>query len=112
MAGSSSSSSSNQIPSSSSAIPTDNQAWNKLIAENSKPRTPAQIKAAGDVSVKIGVLWLVGITCGLLGVFGCIAFFMIPDNAKDLWVIIGPIITAGLTGTLAYLTGEKSGSGK
>lgn len=112
MAGSSSSSSSNAIPSSSSAIPTDQQAWNKMIADSTKPRTPAQIKAAGDVTVKVGVLWLVGIVCGLLGVFGCVAFFLIPDQAKDLWVIIGPIITAGLTGTLAYLTGEKSGSGK
>lgn len=112
MAVSSSSSSQSQIPNSSSAIPSDQQAWQKLITESSKPKTPAQIKAAGDVSVKIGVLWLVGITCGLLGMFGCVAFFINPDNAKDLWVIIGPIITAGLTGTLAYLTGEKSGSSK
>lgn len=112
MAGSSSSSSSSSIPSSSSAIPTDQQAWNKLIADSSKPRTPAQIKAAGDVTVKVGVLWLVGIVCGLLGAFGCVAFIIIPEHAKDLWVIIGPIITAGLTGTLAYLTGEKSGSSK
>lgn len=112
MAGSSSSSSSNPIPESSSAIPTDQQAWNKLISDSAKPRTPAQIKAAGDVTVKVGVLWLVGIVCGLLGVFGCVAFLLIPDQAKDLWVIIGPIITAGLTGTLAYLTGEKSGSNK
>jgi H+/Cl- antiporter ClcA len=107
-----SSSSHSQMPNSSSAIPTDNQAWNKVLVNNSKPKTPAQIKAAGDVSVKIGVLWLVGIVCGLLGTFGCVAFFVIPDSAKDLWVIVGPIITAGLTGTLAYLTGEKNGSGK
>jgi hypothetical protein len=112
MAGSSSSTSTSQVPYSSSTIPTDQQAWQKLLTNNSKPRTPAQIKAAGDVSVKIGVLWLVGLTCGLLVTFGCAAFIIIPNNAKDLWVIIGPIITAGLTGTLAYLTGEKSGSGK
>lgn len=112
MPGSSSSTSSIQVPSSSSAIPTDNQAWNKVIADLQKPRTPAQIKAAGDISVKLGVLWLVGTVCAILGISGCVAFFVLPNNAKDLWVIIGPIITAGLTGTIAYLTGEKNGSGR
>ena len=112
MAGSSSSSSSSSIPPSSSAIPTDQQAWSKELADRSKPRTPAQIKAAGDVAVKVGVLWLVGFVCSLLAAFGGVAFLINPEHANDLWVIIGPIITAGLTGTLAYLTGEKSGSSK
>ncbi|MEN9491789.1 MAG: hypothetical protein RJA63_2238 [Pseudomonadota bacterium] len=39
-------------------------------------------------------------------------FFWNPGDAKDLWVIIGPIITAGITGILGYLTGENSASNK
>jgi hypothetical protein len=35
------------------------------------------------------------------------AFFFMPDRYKDIWVIIGPIISAGLSGTVAFLVGEK-----
>ncbi|NMY90066.1 hypothetical protein [Pseudomonas oryzihabitans] len=80
------------------------------MEEQSKPRTPAAIKAAGDVTVKIGVLWLVGVTCFVLSIFGGVMFFYNPGIAKDVWVIIGPIITAALTGTLGYLSGEKNSS--
>ncbi len=101
------------ISRSSSAQPNEMQAWQqKIIADASKPKTPAQIKAAGDVTVKVGVLWLVGVTCAILSIFGGIVFIKTPEHAKDIWVIIAPIITAGLTGTVAFLTGEKSGSGK
>lgn len=91
----------------------DLQAWQqKALADALKPKTPAQIRAAGDVKVKIGVLWLVGITCSILAVFGGVVFINTPEHAKDFWVIIAPIITAGVTGTIAFLTGEKAGSGK
>lgn len=110
MASSSSSSSQQQVPPSSSRNLSNEQAWQKLLLENSKPKTPAQIKAAGEVKVKVGVLWLVGTTSAVLALFGGVAFFTIPEKAQDLWVIIGPIITAALTGTLGYLTGEKNSS--
>ncbi len=74
------------------------------------PGTSEEIKAHGDVRAKIGVLWLVGVICFTLSVFGCVAFVMDPDKSKDLWVIIGPIISASMTGTVAFLTGEKYGS--
>ena len=100
------------LPSSSSE-PGQLEAWQKkAIADATKPKTPAQIRAAGDVKVKVGVLWLVGVTCAILSLFGGLVFINTPDNAKDFWVIIAPIITAGVTGTIAFLTGEKSGSGK
>ncbi len=101
-----------QIPSSSSALPSDLQAWQKVLNDALKPKTPAQIRAAGDVKVKVGVLWLVGVTCSILSIFGGIVFIRTPEHAKDIWVIISPIISAGITGTVAFLTGEKSGSGK
>lgn len=100
------------LPSSSTTQPSDLQAWQKYMSDFLKPRTPAQIRAAGDVKVKVGVLWLVGVTCSILATFGGIVFVMNPDHAKDIWVIISPIISAGVTGTVAFLTGEKSSSGK
>lgn len=101
-----------QLPATSAASPTDDQAWQKLLADSAKPKTPAQIRAAGDVTVRVGVLWVVGVTCGVLSIAGVAMFFWNAGAAKDLWVIIGPIITAGITGILGYLTGEKSTSGK
>ncbi|EGQ8202427.1 hypothetical protein IG509_16805 [Vibrio cholerae] len=109
---SSSSTSQYQAPPSSSGQPSDTQAWQKLVNDAAKPKTPAQIRAAGDIKVKVGVLWLVGITCSILAFFGGIVFILTPEHAKDIWVIIAPIITAGLTGTIAFLTGEKAGSSK
>lgn len=101
------------IPNSSSVPPNEYQAWQKrVLDEAQKPKTPAQIRAAGDVKVKVGVLWLVGVTSAILSLFGGAVFIIKPENAKDIWVIIAPIITAGVTGTLAFLTGEKSGGGK
>jgi hypothetical protein len=111
MAGTSTSQSS--FSSSSSAQPNELQAWQqKALADAGKPKTPAQIRAAGDIKVKVGVLWLVGITCSILSIFGGIVFINTPDQAKDFWLIITPIITAGVTGTIAFLTGEKSSSNK
>lgn len=109
----SSSTSQTTFTGSSSTQPNELQAWQqKALADASKPKTPAQIRAAGDVKVKVGVLWLVGITCSILAIFGGVVFINTPEHAKDFWVIIAPIITAGVTGTIAFLTGEKAGSSK
>lgn len=105
-----SSTSQHPIPSSSTRSPTEQQAWQKLLADAAKPRTPAQIKAAGEVTIKVGVLWVVGATCVVLAGFGGAMFFVNPTVAKDVWVIFGPIITAGITGTIGYLSGEKNAS--
>jgi len=72
------------IPNSSSALPSESQAWQKLLADAAKPKTPAQIKAAGDVRVKIGVLLLVGVVCVVLAVFGGVMFFYNAAVAKDV----------------------------
>lgn len=109
----SSSTSQPSIPESSSALPGEFQAWQqRIITDAAKPKTPAQIRAAGDVKTKLGVLWFTGIICSILSIFGGVAFIYSPEHAKDIWVIISPIITAGVTGTIAFLTGEKSGSNK
>lgn len=103
----------NYLPPTSSQTPTVEQAYLAQIAVMAqKPQTAAQIKAAGDVKVKVGVLWLVGVFCTVLGGFGGVVFINTPEHAKDFWVIIGPIISAAMTGTVAYLTGDKMSSGK
>ncbi len=101
-----------QPQASSSQQPTMEQIYAQTLEAARKPRTPAQIKAYGDIKVKIGVLWFVGAVCSILSIFGGAIFFKSPDSGKDIWVIIGPIITAAVTGTLAYLTGEKNAGNK
>jgi hypothetical protein len=72
--------------------------------------TTEQIKAHGDVKTRIAMLWFVGLICGILAIGGIAAFFINPDSAKDVWVIIGPIISAALSGTVSYFAGERSSS--
>jgi hypothetical protein len=79
------------------------------IPDSASNETSDNIRAHGDVKARIGVLWLVGAILGILAIGGICAFFFKPDNAKDIWVIIGPIISAGITGTVAFLSGERSG---
>lgn len=70
--------------------------------------TTEQIKAHGDVKTRIGVLWFVGTICAILSLGGVTAFFVNPENAKDIWVIIGPIISAGVSGIVSYSAGENN----
>jgi len=72
------------------------------------PGSVAEIRAHGDVKTKVGVLWFVGIICSLLIIGGFAVFFIRPDSAKDVWVIIGPIISAAVSGTVGFLAGERS----
>lgn len=65
------------------------------------------IKAHGEVKTKVAVIWLVGIITAILAIGGLFSFYHDPEKSKDLWVIIGPIIAAGITGGIAYLVGGK-----
>lgn len=92
--------------------------------ETQKPKTPAQIRASaevtraeaeakrmdGEVRNKLVVLIIVGVITFLLSGFGCYIFVAKPEIAKDVWVVIGPIITAGISGTIGFLSGEKQGN--
>ena len=99
-----------QIPSSSTVPVSEAIAYIQQYSQQEKQLTPAQIRAQGEVKTRIGVLWLVGIICTILGIFGGISFIVSPQNAKDVWVIIGPILSSAITGTIAFLTGEKQGT--
>lgn len=58
------------------------QAYARQLANLTKPQSPAQIRAHGEVKIKLGVLWLVGTVSVVLGGFGCISFLMTPDKSK------------------------------
>lgn len=68
-----------------------------------------QILAHGVVKTRIGIIWFVGVICGILAIGGLCAFFKNPESAKDIWVIIGPIISAAVSGTVAFFAGENKG---
>lgn len=84
----------------------------KQYAATQKPQSTAQIKAAGEVKTRLGIIWFVGVVCVLLIIIGGAATFKDPTTAKDVWVIIGPMISSAITGTVAYFTGEKNSSAK
>jgi hypothetical protein len=75
-----------------------------------KPKTLAQIKIEGEISLKIVLLWVLCIVTGILALFGMLSFFIKPNISKDIWIIIGPIITFVLTGLIVvFLTAGKIG---
>jgi hypothetical protein len=67
-----------------------------------------QIKAHGEVKTRMGIIWFVGIICGILAIGAFIISYKDISNAKDIWVIIGPIISGAVSGTVGFLSGEKS----
>jgi hypothetical protein len=98
---------------SSTRQPTVEEAYVTKIKEiPQKPQTVGQIRAAGEVKTRLGILWFVGVVCVILLIIGGSAFILNPEHAKDVWVIIGPIISSAVTGTVAYFAGEKNGSSK
>ena len=74
--------------------------------------TPKQIEAHGNFQTRIAVIWAVSVICGLLAFGGIIFSCLYPDKSKDIWVIVGPIISAGITGMIGFLAGERNASGK
>lgn len=84
----------------------------KQYTSSQKPLTAAQIRANGEVKTRLGILWFVGVISVLLIAIGGISILKDPQNAKDVWVIIGPLISSAITGTVAYFTGERNSSQK
>ena len=97
---------------SSTSTVTETVAYINQLNSQNKPPTIAHMKAKGDIKFRMTVLWFVGLICAMLTIFGCSIFMFNPGIAKDVWVIIGPILSSAITGTIAYLTGEKQNSKK
>ena len=70
--------------------------------------TPEQIKAHGEVRTRIAILWFVGVICSILAIGGLVAFFICPASSKDIWVFIGPIISAGISGAVTFFAAQRS----
>ena len=73
---------------------------------------PKQIEAHGNFQFRLAVVWAVSVICGLLALGGIVYSCLYPDKSKDIWVIVGPIISAGVTGMIGFLAGERNASGK
>ena len=73
----------------------------------SSTSTAGIIKAEGEVKTRIAVLVLIGVVNCLLIIGGFSVFIFQPGSAKDVWVIIGPIISASISGTVSFLAAER-----
>lgn len=71
---------------------------------------PEVIKAQGSISIrKTTVIALAAITLILL-FGGLYAHITDPSHAKDLWLIIGPLIGGSISGLVGIALGQKSES--
>lgn len=86
-----------------------NLTYKKPSDENAYTQ-PEVIKAHGSVSIrKNTVVALSAITIILL-LGGLYAHFTDPSHAKDLWLIIGPLIGGSISGLVGIALGQKSES--
>lgn len=67
-----------------------------------------EIRARGEVALRIGLLWLSGAVLCLLIVGALALTFLRPESSKDIWVIIGPILSVAVSGSVSYLAGTTS----
>jgi uncharacterized membrane protein len=105
-------SSTSQPPHNTSSSKEPKEALKQSEQSTANDQTVDQINAAGYVKVRLGILLIVGILCVILAIVGGYLAIITPEHANDFWVIIGPIITAGMTSPIYLIAGEKSGSGK
>jgi len=74
------------------------------------PQKPRTILAEGEIKIQVTIAWFVGSIIIMLTLGGLIFNFVNPPEAKNLWVIIGPIISGGISGALGFLAGKKHAS--
>ena len=72
--------------------------------------TVGHIVAHGEFATRKAAIWALSILAGILIIGGLIAFLKDPDKSKDLWVIIGPLISACITGLVAFWSRRDTGS--
>ncbi len=74
-----------------------------------RPR-PSTILAEGEVRIQVTIARFIGAIIIVLALGGLIFTFVNPAEAKSLWVIIGPIISGGISGAIGFLDGKKHAS--
>jgi hypothetical protein len=72
------------------------------------PKANNVIRAHGEISTRIVIVVVVGVLLALLILGGFVIMWIHPDRAKDIWVITGPIVSAGITALAGALLIEKS----
>jgi hypothetical protein len=66
------------------------------------------VLARGKVRENHSRIIVVGIVLGIVAVGGILVLFLKPENAKDVWIIIGPILSVGISVLLGkQTTSEK-----
>lgn len=81
-----------------------------LNQSNSVRRRAGRVRRDIDEPLQMAVVIAVAVIVLVLAVGGLLAFLYNSENAKDLWVIIGPIISAVLSGFIAFLIGKRYGA--
>jgi uncharacterized BrkB/YihY/UPF0761 family membrane protein len=72
------------------------------------PQTSTEeILARGDIDIRLLLIKLIFSVVLILTVGGVAAFFWLPDRFKDLWVVIGPIVSGVVFAAVGYVAGEK-----
>ena len=69
------------------------------------PNPTARLLVENDAKARILAIYFVGFITMLLTVAGAISFFVAPDRSKDVWVIVGPILTGAISGLLGFWAG-------
>jgi len=62
--------------------------------QKQKLDTKAEVQA--ELIIARTKLNIVGVVIGTMTVGGVVACFVIPEHARDLWFVIGPLISTGL----------------
>lgn len=67
-------------------------------------QNPEVIKAQGQARSNYAQIIVIGVILGILALGGITDWLLKPESAKDMWVVIGPIISAGI----GFLAGKKT----
>jgi hypothetical protein len=79
----------------------------KRTAAVEAAETPEQIRARGEARVRTLGIVFVGLTTVFLTLSGVASLFITPDRAKDVWLTVGPILTAAISGMLGFWAGTR-----
>lgn len=71
------------------------------------PFSKPELKAFGDLRIRLSIIrWVAAITI-ILVLIGGATIFISRDYIKDVWVIIGPIISSAISVTVTAFFGDR-----
>jgi RsiW-degrading membrane proteinase PrsW (M82 family) len=84
----------------------------KRAKETSPPANGTQsaeiVTAKGNITIRLTAIVMAGVILLVLLLGGFLAFYSNPSQSKDLWLIIGPIISGAVSGLVGFQIGKKS----